>query len=43
MRRTLVVIAVVIAAFALLGYLAHTFDLVGLARSLHGGGPAQHE
>jgi len=42
MRRTLVIIVVTILALAGLGYLAHTFDLVGLARSLHGGGPASH-
>lgn len=37
MRRTLITIIVVVATLAVLGYLAHTFDLIGLAKSLHGG------
>jgi len=35
-RRTIIIIVVVIA-LAGLGYLAHTFDLLGLAKSIHGG------
>jgi hypothetical protein len=36
-RRTLLTALVVLFAIGLAGYAAHTFDLVGVARSLHGG------
>ena len=42
MRRTLIIIAIVVAASVVLGYLAHTFDLVELIRSTHGGSPPSH-
>ncbi|MHB1103637.1 MAG: hypothetical protein ACYC0C_12880 [Devosia sp.] len=38
MRRTLITIVVVFVTIGVLGYLAHTFDLIGLAKSLHSGG-----
>ena len=38
MRRTVVTVFVVLATIALLGYLTHTFDLLGLAKSLHSAG-----
>ena len=38
MRRRLITLIVVLLIIAGLGYLAHTFDLLGLAKSLHGGG-----
>jgi hypothetical protein len=40
-RRTLVIIIIVIA-LAVLGYLAHTFDLLGLAKAVHGNAAASH-
>ena len=40
MRRNLLIIAIVLAVVVVLGYLAHTFDLIGFIRSMHGGGPA---
>ena len=42
MRRTLITIGIVLVALLVLGYLAHTFDLIGFIRSTHGGGPALH-
>jgi len=42
MRRTLITIAAVVAVILLLGYLAHTFDLIGFIRATHGGGPPSH-
>lgn len=36
-RRTIITIIVVVLALTGLGYLAHSFDLLGLARSIHGG------
>ena len=39
MRRIVITVVVVLAVVVLLGYLAHTFDLLGLIRSLHGGKP----
>lgn len=35
-RRTIITIVVTPIAVVLLGYLAHSIDIVGLARSLHG-------
>lgn len=37
-RRTIVTIVAVVIIVAGLAYLAHTFDLLGLAKSIHGGG-----
>lgn len=42
MRRTIVTVLIVLAVVGLLGYLAHTFDLLGLAKSLHAGAAQQH-
>jgi hypothetical protein len=36
-RRTVVIVLLVLIAIGLVGYAAHTLDLVGLARSMHGG------
>jgi hypothetical protein len=36
-RRTVFTALVVLIAIGLVGYAAHSFDLVGFARSLHGG------
>ena len=36
-RRTIIIIVAVVLALAGLGYFAHTFDLLGLAKSVHGG------
>jgi hypothetical protein len=36
-RRTLLIAAVVLIAIGIAGYAAHNFDVVGAARSLHGG------
>ena len=40
-RRTITIIVVVLI-LAALGYLAHTFDLLGLVKSLHGGAAKPH-
>ena len=42
MRRTLTILAITIVTILILGYLAHTFDIIGLIRATHGGGPASH-
>ena len=36
-RRTVLTALVVLIAIGLAGYAAHSLDLVGVARSLHGG------
>ena len=36
-RRTVFTALVVLITIGLVGYAAHTLDLVGLARSMHGG------
>jgi hypothetical protein len=36
-RRTVFTVLAVLIAIGLVGYAAHTLDLVGAARSLHGG------
>ncbi len=41
MRRKLAIALLAVIAIALIGYAAHTFDLVGMLRSLHGL-PPQH-
>lgn len=40
MRRTLIISLVVVAGLALLGYLAHSMDLVGIILRMHT--PPQH-
>ena len=42
MRRTIVTVLIVFAAVGVLGYLAHTFDLLGLAKSLHSAAAREH-
>lgn len=42
MRRTFTIAAITIIAILVLGYLAHTFDIIGLIRAAHGGGPVAH-
>ena len=41
-RRTIIVIITVVLVLAALGYLAHTYDLLGLAKSIHGGAAQSH-
>lgn len=36
-RRNILIALVVLIAIGLVGYAAYTFDLVGAARSMHGG------
>ena len=36
-RRDILVAFIVLIVIGLVGYAAHSFDLVGVARSLHGG------
>jgi hypothetical protein len=36
-RRDILVALIVLISIGLVGYAAHSFDLVGAARSLHGG------
>lgn len=36
-RRDFLVAFIVLIAIGLVGYAVHSFDLVGVARSLHGG------
>ena len=40
-RRTIIIIVVVLA-LAVFGYLAHTFDLLGLAKAVHGAAATSH-
>lgn len=40
-RRTLTLVFVVLA-LALLGWVAHSFDLLGAIKALHGGGVPAH-
>ncbi len=35
-RRTIIAIVITLIAVVPLGYLAHSIDIVGLARSMHG-------
>lgn len=42
MRRTVITILLVLVALGVLGYLAHTSDLLGLAKSLHGAAAREH-
>lgn len=36
-RRTIITIVLTLLAVVLLGYLAHSLDIVGALRALHGG------